>query len=165
MRKIITLISVICGILFAIFLLLLALSPWWFPEWWGSRPLGNNIYLIDWDNNSKIIVWGSGKIGDACYAGQLLIPNKKNSYSEKIISVETKARYIYVKTSIDNKNKYYIIDLKYDKENIDVKDLIKYHIKESPNNIWLKNQQDDKEKPTNHKEKVKIKNRNGNVIK
>ena len=66
--------------------------------------------MLDWDNNSEIIVWGAGKEGNACFSGAYLIPNEKNINTERIISVETNEDSIFVKTSIDNRKKYYIID-------------------------------------------------------
>lgn len=126
-----------CGIMFVTLFILFILSPWLFPEWWGSHSLGNNIYLLDWDNNSELIVWGGDKEGYACFSGALLIPNEKNSNTERIISVETNEDSIFVKTSIDNRKKYYIIDLNFDKNKIDLDDVVKYHIKEVPDSIWL----------------------------
>jgi len=66
------------------------LSEWIFPQWNGSSELGNNLYLLDWEKNGKIIVYCGSKKGNTCYGGVPVIPH--NSPSE-----------VWVKNAISNK--------------------------------------------------------------
>jgi hypothetical protein len=75
--------------------------------------------MLDWDDNSKIIVFCSNKRGRTCYGGSYIIPDK-NSVHEveremRIKDVVFDSKWIIVRTvqSKNNREFYYIIDKNY----------------------------------------------------
>ncbi len=55
-------------------------SLWYYPQAWGSRDLGDGLYLLDFDHG-KIIVYGTNIEGKACFGGEYIIPSFEESYS------------------------------------------------------------------------------------
>jgi hypothetical protein len=115
-KFIITSIAVICALV-----LLFFSSEWLFPSWNGSYNLGNNLYMMDWDNNTRIIVFCSNKKGRTCYGGTYVIPDvKKNKYPTYVDSAKSNEKWIIVKAIgyIDDKEYYYIVDKHFDAESL-----------------------------------------------
>lgn len=113
---------------------------WCFPELCGSYNLGNNIYMLDWDGNTRIIVFCSSKEGNVCKSGVRLIPKDLN-YDITVENVNFNDRWIIAKTS--NKKtidiKYYLIDKSFsiDDDYSGIVNLERYIYSESDSiNFW-----------------------------
>jgi hypothetical protein len=97
-------------------------SEWLWPEFYGSRNLGNGIYLMEWDEGA-IIVQGSNISGRTCYGGSFIIPitaspNDSNANrKEHVVKVKYDDSWILVKTVLCNpfEVKFYVIDKDFDK--------------------------------------------------
>lgn len=106
-------------------------ATWLWPESYGSYALGNNIYMLDWDGDGRIIVRGTNVEGNVCYGGELLIPTYGNEYDsvgnlrEYVIDAKSDDNWIIAKTGnrITNQKKYYIIN-KNNLENMAIEDII-----------------------------------------
>ena len=87
-------------------------SVWLWPELWGSRKLGKGLYLLSWDNDTKIVVYGNTLIGNTCYGGSYIIPSDSIGLTGEFVldAVPTK-EYVIVMSNLYtmNKKKYYII--------------------------------------------------------
>ena len=96
-------------------------SEWLFPSFWGSYSLGNGLYMIEWVNNSRLIVYCSNPKGNTCYGGIPVIPN---SLSDEIRVTNAKSNkdWIIVEASHNNDTldkQYYLIDNTYDINGLD----------------------------------------------
>lgn len=87
------------------------LSEWIFPQWNGSSELGNNLYLIDWEKNGKIIVFCSSKRGNTCYGGVPVIPHN-NPREVLVKSAISNKKWVIVKAvhTQSKKELFYIIN-------------------------------------------------------
>lgn len=136
MKKLIRNIAII---FFSIFTLVIALffsSEWLFPEWNGSYDLGNNLYVMDWEKGTKIIVHCSNKRGKTCYGGSPVIPHNypREAY---VKSAKANDKWIIVKAikTENNSTCYYLVDKSFDIEGLDWQknncdSIIQSHIKE-----------------------------------
>ena len=110
-------------------------ATWLWPDFYGSYSLGNNIYMLEWDGG-KMIVNGTTIKGNTCYSGQPLIPTDKNQYdsignfAEFVVDAKSDDNWIIAKTSnhINNQRKYYIINKKYNPNEMTVEDIISTQI-------------------------------------
>jgi hypothetical protein len=111
MKKTIKNITIIFSTILFLTVTLFFSSDWLFPEWNGSYYLGNNLYLIDWEKDNKIIVYCSNKRGRTCYGGAPVIPH---NYPREVYVQSAKAddKWIIVKaiTTENNHYCYYMID-------------------------------------------------------
>ena len=90
---------------------------WLWPEFYGSRSLGNGLYLLEWDGG-PIIVKGTNIRGKTCYGGDYIIPTYNCRYDsvgniiEYVIKEKHNDKFILVKDTILTPAgcKYYIID-------------------------------------------------------
>lgn len=90
---------------------------WLWPEFYGSRSLGNGLYLLEWDGG-PIIVKGTNIRGKTCYGGDYIIPTYNCRYdsvgniNEYVIKEKHNDKFILVKDTILTPvgYKYYIID-------------------------------------------------------
>ena len=90
---------------------------WLWPEFYGSRSLGNGLYLLEWDGK-PIIVKGTNIRGKTCYGGDYIIPTYNCRYDsvgniiEYVIKEKHNDKFILVKDTILTPAgcKYYIID-------------------------------------------------------
>lgn len=90
---------------------------WLWPEFYGSRSLGNGLYLLEWDGG-PIIVKGTNIQGKTCYGGEYIIPAYNCRYdsvgntNEYVIKEKHNDIFILVKDTILTPSgyKYYIID-------------------------------------------------------
>ncbi len=125
----------ILGIIISVFVIIMLFiyaSDWIWPEFNGSYSLGNNIYMIEWDGGGKMIVNGTTIEGNTCYSGQPLIPTYENQYdsignfAEYVVDAKSDDNWIIAKTSnhINNQRKYYILNKKYNPNEMTVEDII-----------------------------------------
>ena len=94
---------------------LFLLSEWLFPSFWGSYDLGKGLYMIEWDNNSRLIVYCSNPRGNTCYNGAPIIPNSL-SKDIRVTNAKSNKDWIIVEASKDNNTLdkyYYLIDKSY----------------------------------------------------
>ena len=90
---------------------------WLWPEFYGSRSLGNGLYLLEWDGG-PIIVKGTNIRGKTFYGGDYIIPTYNCRYdsvgniNEYVIKEKHNDKFILVKDTILTPAgcKYYIID-------------------------------------------------------
>lgn len=113
-RKLI-IIGVIAIVIVGLPIGLFIFSEWLFPSLWGSYNLGNGLYMMEWDNNSRLIVYNSHPRGKTCYSGIPIIPT---SLSENIRVADAKSNndWIIVEAyqNNDTLNRfYYLIDKSY----------------------------------------------------
>ena len=121
----------ICYIFFSFF------STWWFPEFYGSYSLGNNIYMLDWDGGGRIIVRGTSIEGNTCYGGERLIPTYENQYDsignivEYVVDVGADENWIIAKTEnkVNLQRKYYIMDKRNITDKMAAEEIIKNRIR------------------------------------
>ncbi len=129
----------ILGIIISVFVIIMLFiyaSDWIWPEFNGSYSLGNNIYMIEWDGGGKMIVNGTTIEGNTCYSGQPLIPTYENQYdsignfAEYVVDAKSDDNWIIAKTSnhINNQRKYYILNKKYNPNEMTVEDIINTRI-------------------------------------
>lgn len=109
------------------------LSPWLSPSLCGSHNLGNNLYLIDWYNDSQVIVYCTAKRGRTCDSGKNIFEDKITGSNVIIENVESNRKWIIVDAFQDKCKCYFLIDksfdikgLDWDKDNCD--SIIKSHI-------------------------------------
>lgn len=100
---------------------LFLLSEWLFPSFWGSYDLGKGLYMMEWDNNCRLIVYCSNPRGKTCYSGIPVIPN---SLSDDIRVNDAKANKKWIIVDAFQKNDtlnkfYYIIDKSYNIDGLD----------------------------------------------
>ncbi len=133
--------SVVVLVIVMLLLLALSIAVWWISDWVcpqmnGSKPLGKNIHLVDWDDGEQIIVIGTDMHGKTCYGGTYLIPIHNNEpqdsgnyfIREKIIAVTSTENWIEVCTIRENEHKkYYLIDKRDIPENNTNIDIVKEH--------------------------------------
>lgn len=108
-------------------------STYVFPEIWGSKSLGKNLYTMDWDSGEKIIVLGHGFDGNVCVVGSSIVPTPENQtdslgkFAEYVSDVKFDNKFVIVRTGNfrSGKVKYYIIDKNYDVDNILPETIIK----------------------------------------
>lgn len=105
-------------------------SEWTFPSLWGSHSLGNNLYMLDWEKGSKIIVFCSFKRGETCYGGTPIIPDTDNTHQMRIKDVAFNTKWIIVKTLYyeDSKELYYIIDKNFPPDSLSTSDDVRNYI-------------------------------------
>ena len=96
LKKILHYIPIILGVVFLLIqgiMFLLILSLWLYPQLWGSRDLGDGLYLIDGDHlEDRVIVYGTNIEGNACFGGEVIIPSIKKSIPQIIIV----SNYLYL---------------------------------------------------------------------
>lgn len=98
----------------------------------SSHNLGNNIYMMEWDEGARIIVNCSNKSGRTCYGGAYLIPTYENghdsigNFTEYVVTAKSDEKWVIVKT--DNfqskQRKYYIINKDYDPNEMTTEEII-----------------------------------------
>lgn len=98
----------------------------------SSHNLGNNIYMMEWDEGARIIVNCSNKSGRTCYGGAYLIPTYENghdsigNFTEYVVTAKSDEKWVIVKT--DNfqskQHKYYIINKDYDSNEMTTEEII-----------------------------------------
>lgn len=96
-----------------VFILILDLSGnWLFPKWLGSYNLGNGLYMLDWDKETRIIVLCSRKKGNTCYGGTYVIPHLTIYEEEYVETANANEKWVIVRASTvdDRKLCYYLID-------------------------------------------------------
>ncbi|MCR5362845.1 MAG: hypothetical protein K6E73_12685 [Bacteroidales bacterium] len=112
--------------LFVLILASVIASAWLWPEAWGSRDLGNGIYLMDFDPG-PIIVKGSTFNGRTCNGGDRIIPrnNGREYKSERLVEfvedAKSSKRWIIVKTVLvkdrsEILKKFYLMDKNFTKD-------------------------------------------------
>lgn len=110
-------------ILILLFLSLTIISLWFYPEFWGSKYLGNNFYAMDWDGNTKIIVYNDKSLTRAVFSGAYIIPdpnNKNNRYGVEIKDIKFNDRWIIVKTkNSTNIESFFLIDKNFNIKGLD----------------------------------------------
>jgi hypothetical protein len=146
MKKTIKIISVTCSIIFTLILAFFFSLDWLFPEWWsGSRNLGNNLYMMDWEKGNKIIVYCSNKSGRACYGGSSVIPHNhpREVFVEEAIANK---EWVIVKavTTESNQLCYYLIDKSFNIEGltwetVSCDSIIQSHIIKTYDSLYFKN--------------------------
>ena len=102
----------IIGVLLSLF----CVSEWLWPELWGSRSLGNGLYLINWENNTKIVVYCKTPRGNTCYNGSYVVPSGPvSTMKEYVIEAVSNEHYIIILSYLidQDKSKYYIISKEY----------------------------------------------------
>ncbi|MBR5043339.1 MAG: hypothetical protein IKX67_08900 [Bacteroidales bacterium] len=122
-KRIVLLLLVIAVLCFTVFL-----STWFWPELWGSHSLGNNLYLLDWENDTKIIVYSTSKIGNTCYSGSYIIPSGPISETEEYVTdAAYDGRYVILSAYLFNEDKYtyYIISKDFDPNNYPYSEITK----------------------------------------
>jgi hypothetical protein len=125
----IILVSVI-GLFTAITVILYS-SAWLWPELWGSYKLGKKLYLLSWDNNTSIIVYGTAVIGNTCHGGSYVIPSDTIGLTgEYVLDAVPFSNHIIVMSNLYtlNEKKYYLISKDYEKADTISVDIIKNHI-------------------------------------
>lgn len=105
----------IFGAPIVLFLLIYA-SCWIFPEAWGSYNLGNNLYMIYGEKDSKYIVFSNELEGRVSHGGWNIIPSSgtmfdsEGHFHEWVTSAKSNSNWIIAKTCIAEKDKkFYII--------------------------------------------------------
>lgn len=115
--------------LFAAIAIFLYSSVWLWPELWGSRRLGKMLYLLSWDNDAKIVVYGNAVIGNTCYGGAYIIPSDTTGLTgEYVLDAVPFPNHIIVLSCLYtmNENKYYLISKDYEaKDTICVDSIVK----------------------------------------
>lgn len=114
---------IIIGIIIVLPICLLLLSEWLFPSFWGSYNLGKGLYMMEWDNNSRLIVYCSNPRGNTCYSGIPIIPSSLSD-DIRVNHAKSNKKWIIVETSQNNdtlKKHYYIIDKSYNIKGLDWK--------------------------------------------
>lgn len=118
------------------FTLFLEVTHWFFPSWCGSHSLGNNLYLLDWDFNQQILVYGCAFEGRACISGPNLIREYNLLYHgsydwESIVSVENNDTCLIVKTRTTDSllsEFSYVIEKGYDDKITEYDDIVKSYM-------------------------------------
>ena len=111
-------------------------ATWLWPDFYGSYSLGNNIYMLEWDGGGKMIVNGTAIEGNTCYSGEPLIPIYENQYdsignfAEYVVDAKSDDNWVIAKTSnhISNQRKFYILNKKYNPNEMTVEDIINTQI-------------------------------------
>lgn len=111
-------------------------ATWFWPDFYGSYSLGNNIYMLEWDGGGKMIVNGTRIEGNTCYGGEPLIPTYENQYdsignfAEYVVDAKSDDNWVIAKTDnhISNQRKYYILNKKYNPNEMTVEDIINTRI-------------------------------------
>ena len=117
-------------------ILFLYICEWVWPEMLGSYDLGNKIYLLDWDEGTKIIVRGTSIHGKTCYGGSYLIPTYENAcdslgnFAEYVVDAKSDNKWIIVKTDnkLNHTSKYYIMNKKFDSEKINEEKILQKYV-------------------------------------
>jgi len=99
-----------------VWMLSLTLTAW--STLWGSRPLGNQLFLWDGDGDrDRIIILCDAEPGGTCVSGIYVVPERarhmvNNRYSEYVKEAESNAKWVIAKTTYVNEKKesFYIID-------------------------------------------------------
>lgn len=117
----------IIGALFGLF----SISEWLWPELWGSHSLGNDLYLINWENDTKIVVFSKNLRGNTCYSGSFVIPSGPVSTTrEYVVDAVSNDNYIIILSLLidNNKNKYYVISKDFGDLNDPVLEITERHL-------------------------------------
>lgn len=123
------------GAIYICFVVFVYAATWLWPAFYGSYSLGNNIYMLEGDGGN-MIVHGSTIRGNTCYGGLPLIPTCENRYdsignfAEYVVDTQSDDNWIIAKTSnhITNQRKYYILNKKYDPDEMAVEDIVNKQI-------------------------------------
>ena len=124
------------GVIYICFVTFVYSATWFWPDFYGSYSLGNNIYMLEGDKGRKTIVNGTTIEGNTCYGGQPLIPTYENQYdsignfAEYVVDAKSDDNWVIAKTNnhINNQRKYYIINKKYNPNEMTVEDIINTQI-------------------------------------
>ena len=111
-KRILIYFILIIGILISLF----HASEWLWPELWGSRSLGNNLYLINWEKGAKIVVYCKNPRGNTCYSGSYVVPaGPVSATKEDVREAVTSEHYIIILSYLieQDKYKYYVISKEY----------------------------------------------------
>lgn len=103
-------------------ILLFVFSEWSCPSLWGSYKLGNNLYMIEWDNNCRIIVYNDHVKSNTCYSGAYIIPNYESDSTIRVIDAKSNKHWVVVKAFKDydrNKLCYFLIDKSFELNDLD----------------------------------------------
>lgn len=112
-------------------------TEWFWPEFWGSHDLGNSIYMLDWDGDTRVIVKGENLRGRTCYGGGPIIPKYELAYdslgrfAEYVTDAQSDDDWIIVRCANKQSTqiKYYIIDKSFN-TNISPEEIIDNYIYE-----------------------------------
>lgn len=115
-KTITVILTVIVSFCIGIIIFLFSVDLLW-PEYKGSKNLGNGLYLLDWDGGS-IIVKGENIHGKTCYGGEYIIPvyncryDSVGNVNEYVVKEKHNDKWILVKVTIltPAMEKYYLID-------------------------------------------------------
>jgi hypothetical protein len=110
-------------VILLLFVLLFFTSEWWCPSMWGSHSLGNNLYAMDWDGNTQIVVYRDKENlkGRTCYNGSNVIPSSDSTYQVRVEDIEFNKEWVIVKAEQvkDKKECYFVIHKKFNIEGLD----------------------------------------------
>lgn len=101
---------------------LFLLSEWLFPSFWGSYKLGNDLYMIEWDGNCRIIVYNNKIRSNTCYSGAYVIPNLEVDPTIRVINAKSNKHWVVVEAykNYDKDDRcYYVIDKSFDLNGLD----------------------------------------------
>lgn len=94
------------------FLFLFLLLHYCWPYLWGSHSLGNNLYLLDWESNTKIVVFGKPQNARICNSGSYIIPSGPVSETREYVLDAVSTEKIILVLSylvVEDRYNYYVI--------------------------------------------------------
>jgi len=100
------------------------LSIWIWPEAWGSYSLGNDIYMVEWDEKGRYIVLSDDLEGNVCEGGWPLIPDEifdnEGNFKELVIDAKSDESWIIARTKIfgSNNRNFYIFSKKFNSSDL-----------------------------------------------
>ena len=120
------------AVIYICFVVFVYAATWFWPDFYGSYSLGNNIYMLEGDKGRKTIVNGTTIEGNTCYSGDQLIPTYENQYdsignfAEYVVDARTDDNWIIAKTGnkITNQRKYYILNKSYNPDKMTLEKII-----------------------------------------
>lgn len=137
LSKTITIIFVLIFKAVGYLIVFLFATEWFWPEFWGSYYLGNSIYMLDWDGDTRVIVKGENLRGRTCYGGGQIIPKYELAYdslgnfAEYVTDAKSDGDWIVVRCANKQSTqiKYYIIDKSFNM-NISPEEIIEDYVYE-----------------------------------
>ncbi|MBP9993413.1 MAG: hypothetical protein KBT67_00510 [bacterium] len=115
-------IGVIVFVILVLPVSLFLLSEWLFPSFWGSYNLGNDLYMMEWDGNCRIIVYNNHVKTRTCFSGAYVIPNLEVDPTIRVITAKSNKHWVIVEAykNYDKDDRcYFVIDKSFDLNGLD----------------------------------------------